>query len=286
MAVAFSKIQSQFQSLYEWCFRPDKNDKKHKGWKHPIFSLLLMSLSCLMTCSYLASYFVGKRPNLAKEIPLILRTRWGYFLLGYWMTMLCSRLTTQKSRAFYDMLWACNISILLAIFGLARNSPVLIGTSLITIACDQLLWYADILSYVVTGKFHIGVAKYLIWPETTISTKLTSTHHLWFIPLLVSVLKKAGGLKKESFKISLALTLMLWVVSRSLLPKTLPGPKEGAHDTYMNVNLSWELWKDVPIDFVNKLLKDESYWKTLATNGVTWNGLNYVAFLLLRKFVN
>jgi len=280
MAVAFSKIRS----LFDWCFKPDKNDKKHKGWKHPIFSLLVMSLTSLMTCSYLAARFIAKNPKLAAEIPYILRTKWGFFLLAYWIVMLGSRLTTQQSRAFYDMLWACNISILLAIYGLAKNSSLLIGTSLVTIACDQLLWYADILSYLIFGKFYIGVAAYLIWPETTITTKLTSTHHLWFIPLLVSILKKSGGLKTASYKISVVLTMILSFLSRVMLPKTLPGA-EGKHDTYMNMNLSWELWKDVKVGFIHKFLKDESAVKTLTTNQFLWNGLNYSAFLLLKKLM-
>ena len=42
-----------------------------------------------------------------------------------------------------------------------------------------------------------------------------------------------------------------------MLPKTLPGP-EGKNDTYMNMNLSWELWKDIKIEFLHKFLKGKS----------------------------
>ena len=34
-------------------------------------------------------------------------------------------------------------------------------------------------------QFPIGVAKYLTWPETSFATRITCTHHLWTIPLLV-----------------------------------------------------------------------------------------------------
>lgn len=40
--------------------------------------------------------------------------------------------------------------------------------------------------YAVTGRFVIGVAKYLTWPETSWARRLTSTHHLWFIPFCIA----------------------------------------------------------------------------------------------------
>ncbi len=46
-----------------------------------------------------------------------------------------------------------------------------------------MLWYVDVLGYLLAGKFPIGVAAFLAWPETKLVKKLTTTHHLWFIPL-------------------------------------------------------------------------------------------------------
>ena len=58
------------------------------------------------------------------------------------------------------------------------------------ISVDQVLWYVDLIGYVFTKKFVIGVAKYITWPETTKLRLMTSSHHLWFIPLLIITIKK------------------------------------------------------------------------------------------------
>jgi hypothetical protein len=44
--------------------------------------------------------------------------------------------------------------------------------------------YVDVLGFLLTlgRKFPLGVAKYVTWPETSWARRLTSTHHLWFIP--------------------------------------------------------------------------------------------------------
>ena len=96
MAVAFSKIQD----LFDWCFRPDKEDKKHKGWRHPIFSLLVMSISCLLGCNYLANHYAIKKPFLLTEIPYSIRVKLGTFLMGYWVFMLGSRLRKMSNSLF------------------------------------------------------------------------------------------------------------------------------------------------------------------------------------------
>lgn len=48
--------------------------------------------------------------------------------------------------------------------------------------------YVDVLGFFLTPgrKFPIGVAKYITWPETSWARRLTSTHHLWFIPVCLA----------------------------------------------------------------------------------------------------
>lgn len=41
-------------------------------------------------------------------------------------------------------------------------------------------------------KFPVGVAKYLTWPETSWARRITSTHHMWFIPYCLA-LGQVGG---------------------------------------------------------------------------------------------
>ena len=46
-------------------------------------------------------------------------------------------------------------------------------------------WYVDCVGLLFFNKLPIGVMKYLFWKETPLSNKITCTHHLWFIPLIM-----------------------------------------------------------------------------------------------------
>lgn len=123
----------------------------------------------------------------------------------------------------------------------------------------------DLISFAIKKKFVIGVAKYLVWPETHISQKITSTHHIWFIPIVGYVIKvilihlidlqQGTGLRFESYIVAVSVTICLWLTSRLLVPKTLAAKGEKEHDgeIYLNLNLSWELWKDVKSKFLARL---------------------------------
>lgn len=53
---------------------------------------------------------------------------------------------------------------------------------------DQLLWYIDIISYALTGKFIAGALKYLTYPENrSFSKTFFASHHIWFLPLCLWV---------------------------------------------------------------------------------------------------
>ncbi len=63
------------------------------------------------------------------------------------------------------------------------GNSLLVGASLVAICFDQTLWYLDILSFLLRKKWLVGVASYLSWPETTMLKRITTMHHLWFLPL-------------------------------------------------------------------------------------------------------
>lgn len=52
-----------------------------------------------------------------------------------------------------------------------------------------MLWYIDVIGYIFFKKFYIGVAAFLKWPDTPFIKKITTTHHVWFIPLALAILK-------------------------------------------------------------------------------------------------
>ena len=58
-----------------------------------------------------------------------------------------------------------------------------------------MLWYIDVLGYIFMKKFFIGVAAFLKWPGTPFIKKMTTSHHIWFIPLALAILKVKKKLK-------------------------------------------------------------------------------------------
>lgn len=78
--------------------------------------------------------------------------------------MISTRFYENGPVAIYEALWACNQTLLISAIALLTNDPFIIRAALVTISFDQLLWYVDILGYLIRRKFFIGVAKYIIWP--------------------------------------------------------------------------------------------------------------------------
>ena len=89
----------------------------------------------------------------------------GFFIL-YLILMVSTRYYENGNPAIYEFLWACNECMLMAAIGLYLGDEELVRVSLISVSLDQLLWYIDMLSFTVKRKFVIGVAKYIIWPES------------------------------------------------------------------------------------------------------------------------
>eukprot|EP00554_Chaetoceros_debilis_P012213 CAMPEP_0194122470 /NCGR_PEP_ID=MMETSP0150-20130528/50837_1 /TAXON_ID=122233 /ORGANISM="Chaetoceros debilis, Strain MM31A-1" /LENGTH=177 /DNA_ID=CAMNT_0038815359 /DNA_START=396 /DNA_END=925 /DNA_ORIENTATION=- len=161
--------------------------------------------------------------------------------------------------------------------GLWYGKELIIMAHLVAVSIDQVLWYVDLFGWLVSGKFPIGVAKYLTWPATSFATRITSTHHLWTIPLLMYA---CGGIRLAAFPFSGLVIFTNVLISRWITPFTIDysclnnTKKEDVNTkdsttsttttttttttastvnnrvTYLNVNLSHELWKDIEFDFL------------------------------------
>jgi len=124
---------------------------------------------------------------------------------------------------------------------------------------------SDILTHhpCFSGKFPVGVAKYLTWPQTTWATRVTCTHHLWTLPLLLST--SGGQVPPSALGLSFVFMVLNVCLSRAMIPLDVnqsvrvPQIQAGSNNQdeknfklikqskYLNVNLSHELWKDIKI---------------------------------------
>jgi hypothetical protein len=143
--------------------------------------------------------------------------------------------------AVYDMFWQCNVSLVLSSFGAFLGKRDIVGACVVSIALDQSMWWVDIATFATMGKFGIGVAKYITWPQTTWPRIVTATHHLWFIPLCAYM---NDGLPWNSVWLSIVLVAVMSIISRYFIPFEIPFI---GNMKYMNINCSYECWKDVKI---------------------------------------
>lgn len=171
----------------------------------------------------------------------------GYFLLAYLLAILGLRLWEDGSHIMYEMMWACNVGMLVASVGMITGRPRMVSGSITMVGLDQLVWYIDVICYLVLGKFKFGVADYLLWPNTSKIKKITCTHHLWFIPLCMWYL--GGSLPEWTFRQGAFVVTFITVFARIFTPFDMP-LKDGSR-LYMNINSSYKFWKDVKIGFLH-----------------------------------
>lgn len=170
---------------WAWLKAGSSRDPKHRGWLHPFVVGIITIIITLTTFRCISLYLTNKY-NMVWEISDFARYTSGIFLFLYYLFLIFGRTTFMSSTALYDMLWTCNITMLVASIGFLLKDPILMASAACTILIDQALWYIDVLVFIFTRKWIIGVAKYLTWKETPIFKKLTCTHHLWFEPLCIA----------------------------------------------------------------------------------------------------
>mmetsp|Transcript_14646 Transcript_14646/g.25742 ORF Transcript_14646/g.25742 Transcript_14646/m.25742 type:complete len:292 (+) Transcript_14646:276-1151(+) len=171
----------------------------------------------------------------------------GLAIICYCIFTLGSRCFTVGVYYMCEVLWGCNTALLLAGFGMCTGRPLLVGTATCIVALDQISWYFDCLGYLFTGKFHVGVSKYLIAPTTSRIHFITAFHHLWFLPVCLYTLKEIG-MPPMSYIFSVVLTSALALAARFLTPYAVNEEKQVK---VFNINLSYGFWDDINVPFVH-----------------------------------
>eukprot|EP00921_Rhytidocystis_pertsovi_P009664 GHVQ01015596.1.p1 GENE.GHVQ01015596.1~~GHVQ01015596.1.p1 ORF type:complete len:307 (+),score=14.52 GHVQ01015596.1:463-1383(+) len=290
----------------------DAASSKYSSFWHP-FLVLLGSIAVSTTTTEV--FALGSSKSFVFQCSSNERIAFGSFLLAYWAGLMIARVVSDGWIMFYDGVWACNIAIVIAAIGIFMDQTTVVGSMICFIAVDQVLWYFDVVGYLVCGKFYIGVAKYLTWNETTTAKRLMCSHHLWFIPYCGLLLKMyAGGLELASLTPSVATTSVLVCFSRIVVPyemdfhvhsqsttdlptkpelqrreKELSGRTSSqctskCKKIYMNMNLSHANWKDVQgVNFLKwmNIFDHREWYVFLPWQLLIWNATNCLLFLML-----
>ena len=209
----------------------------------------------------------------------------------------------RQHAVMYELTWLCNSTLLIGsiTFGafdyddgtsttnwVFRRRPLVATACCIGVSIDQVLWYIDLVGYLVCGKFPVGVMKYLTWSQTLWIDRLTCTHHLWTMPSFIYASNNELGL--DSFKLSVCIVTIHVCLSRWLTPHCIQviKSKEAAADgttsdphkfRYLNVNLCHELWRDITFSFLQISHDKPPSWLYLMRLLWRWQLFNYLVFV-------
>ena len=255
-----------------------QTDPKHYTLAHPLFSLCLTISLCTLTAVWLS-------PSVpATYTPKTCIYIGCWFLIYFFMKLVLQWLYDEGVTSFYDMMWQCNVSLITSSVGMFLADPTIVSAGVASVAIDQTLWWLDLISFMLTGKFKVGVAGYLAWSDTSLTRIFTCIHHLWFIPLsFVSLNAMASGLTWEGFLLSVAVFSVLTNLSRLLVPFHLTD-KEGTL-RYVNVNCTHEAWADIKISWIHST--DGKAWhQGFPMLVFVWNVGNLGGFCLYKLISN
>lgn len=255
---------------------------KYKNWLKPLI-IMLTIFSGVIGLLYIIQYtFFPIHQTVLPyySVPI------SYFLVIYTIIMILLRYIECGSYILYEIPWCCNIAMILCSTGILTNNKLLIAASFVGISMDQLMWYVDCLSYVIIGKFPIGAAKYLIWPNTSFTKKITCTHHLWFLPLNLYLLQY--DFPDYSFLLGCIFTSLATSLSRLLTPFQIVDPVDPNVIHYLNINCGYKFWRDVKIPLLHIL--DNCPWYIWVPAFWIWgnlllNGPSFAFFLALCKLL-
>jgi len=227
------------RSLVRWLL-PAANHPKHLGLAHPLAAAALGLAGTTATAIAAHDlFFAGPSQAVGSSALDVLSARGLWTYLGL---MLAARAPTLGlPRLCYEMLWGCNIALVVVAIALQTGRPRLASAAGISVSVDQVLWWVDVATALATkavlggqAVWPIGVAKYMSWPETTWPRKLSSSHHLWFLPLVMftagipsappcapgalQLFARLGG----EFALSLVLMACAAAAARCLTPFRMP----------------------------------------------------------------
>ena len=252
-------------------------DPKHQSLQHSIITYIGLIVSNSLLLIYLSESSVFY--PTAKQLFL------SFFLFVYTVILFSTRVVTDSNRylgqiTIYEMFWQCNVALVIAAIGSLIGNKEIVGAAVASIALDQSMWWVDLATYLTSGKFQIGVAKYLLWPETSWIKACTSTHHLWFIPLCIYLNE---GLPWTSIKLSLAVVAYCSIYARMVIPFEIPFKGKMR---YMNINCTYECWKDVNIWVLHladrNIYLDKHFFYGFLLLNTAWSGGNSICFALVK----
>lgn len=269
-------------------------DKKHQTWKHSISACILhYFVSTVLLIQFHDVFYIPLIREKLHHNHILLqqdylterKTTVSNFLIMYFLSLCLYRhfLNTAKpieQRAvIYEHTWLCNQTLIMSAICLRTGRDILAMAYLICVSIDQIMWYVDIIGFILFRTFPVGVVKYLTWPDTSFATRLTCTHHIWTIPLVVYACQ---GIHVAAYPLSAVVMTVSVLMSRFLTPFTIQYHQDDRrYEKYLNVNLSHELWKDITFSWLQIQRDDPPVHLYLFRLLWRWQLLNGIIFFMV-----
>lgn len=136
-----------------------------------------------------------------------------------------------------EILWMSHVSLLLAGLGLLLQTPLLVTTALTTSFVLHSFWLIDALWWMAFGTFPMGITTYL---ETAgLWTWVATSHHFYLVPLLLIIVARLRKFPPETLLASVAVFLILTILSRFLDPARNINYAFGVKTTLDSAFLNW-----------------------------------------------
>jgi hypothetical protein len=224
-----------------------------------------------------------------------------------WSAVLGGRYTMRGSKAFYDAAWACNVAVIFAGVGAVIRNADLIGTGaaispsspafwlpqahaehlgiMISVAV-HLLWCVDVIGWLLVGKFYVGSAQFLVWPQTTWITIATTLHHVWFLPLVLFLLRGNGGLRPRTYWYAWAMYYAMMSVGRMMPYKV---KLDDGSMFMLNINQGHKAYESVKIDWLHQFNDSHPLlyftWAIILGCGIVTTPLYFALRALSRRWL-
>jgi len=133
-----------------------------------------------------------------------------------------------------NFLFFCDIALLIALPGIWLESPLLLGTQLLSIFIPQMVWVIDVASRLVTGTAIFGLTDYMFDSSVSLFVRGLSTFHGW-LPFLLLYCVWRLGYDRRSFIVQSILGISVILVCYFFTPMP-PAPPE---NPTLTVNLNY-----------------------------------------------
>ena len=117
-----------------------------------------------------------------------------------------------------NFLWLCNVCNFLLVYGVWRESRLVLSSQLLAVFLTDLVWSIDVIGWALSGSFPFGFAEYMANEELPLAARALSLYHLVMPVMLVFGVRRLGY-DARAFFLQALITAIVLPISLTLSPQ-------------------------------------------------------------------